>query len=143
MSLADLDLVLVVGLPCRSLDAEIAGAEDTTLGDALAAAAPLEPDPLALELHSRLAALPPLQARLIRGYWGLGCAAQLITTLAAAEGISVHVARLQLREGEAALRGPMEAAGEVLAEPVQLSLLISTPPTPQPPRPDVDRPAAG
>lgn len=127
MSLADLDLVLVIGMPCRSLDAEIAGAEDTTLGDALAAAAPLEPDPLALELRARLAALPPLQARLIRGYWGIGCAAQLITILAAAEGISVHAARLQLREGEAALRGPLDAAGEAMAEPVQLSLLSLNP----------------
>ena len=123
MSVADLDLVLAVGLPCRSLDAEVINAEDTTLGDALASPAPLEPDPLTLELRARLAALPPLQARLIRGRWGIGCAAQLITVLAAAEGISVHTARLQLREGEAALRGPMEAMGEVLAEPVQLSLL--------------------
>lgn len=142
MTLSDLDLVLAQGLPCRSLDAVVLGADDTCLGDSLAAPAPPEPDPEVAELHARLDALPPLQARLVKGRWGIGCAKQRIGALAAAEGISAYVARTQLRLAEAALRGPQE--GEPLAEPVQLSLLSSNPtqPSPQRPRRGADRPAA-
>jgi RNA polymerase primary sigma factor len=145
MTLADVDLVLSTGMPPCSLDAEVAGGDETRLGDLLATPAPPEPDPEVAELHARLAALPPLQARLVCGAWGIGCAEQRIGALAAAEGISTYVARTQLRKAEAALRRPLE--GELLAQPVQLSLpsLNTTPaqPSPQRPRRDGDRRAAG
>jgi len=143
MTLADVDLVLSTGMPPCSLDAEVAGGDKTRLGDLLATPAPSEPDPEVAELHARLAALPPLQVRLVCAAWGIGCAEQRIGALAAAEGISVRTARTQLREGEAALRRPLE--GELLAQPVQLSLLSSTQTTraPRRPRRGADHSAAG
>jgi len=139
MTPADIDLVLIQSLPCRSLDADLLGGDDTQFGDLLATPAPPEDDPEVAELYARLAALPPLQARLIAGRWGIGCAEQMIGALAATEGISVHAARAQLREAEAALRTPLPEVAR------QLSLRIPTQTTraAQRPRRGVDRWAAG
>jgi RNA polymerase sigma factor (sigma-70 family) len=59
----------------RSLDYIIPGCDsELTLGDTLAAAAPDEQDPDADELAMRMAALDPLEQRLIEGRWGLRAA---------------------------------------------------------------------
>ena len=56
----------------RSLDYIVPGNDsDLTLGDTLAAPAPDEDDPDADELAMRMAALDPLEQRLIEGRWGL------------------------------------------------------------------------
>ena len=112
------------------------GGCDYSLGDFQAAPAPPDHDPVVAELHARLAALPPLQAWLVRGYWGIGCAAQRIGALAAAEGISTHAAGVQLRLAEAALRGEPAAGRQVAPPPLnpwhlgeccQLSLTLPSP----------------
>jgi hypothetical protein len=60
-----------------------------------------------MELRERLAALPPLQARLIAGRWGIGCAKLKLGPLAASEKLTIPAARAQLREAEATLRAPL------------------------------------
>jgi len=140
MSLRDLDLVLTVGQSCCSLDQPVAGSEDPSpLGAMLAAPGAPEPDPLAIELRERLAALPPVQARLVAGRWGIGCAKLKLGPLAASEKLTIPAARAQLREAEAALRTPLPEVAR------QLSLRIPAQATRalQRPRRGVDRWAAG
>ena len=121
MSLRDLDLVLTVGQSCCSLDQPVAGSEDPSpLGGMLATPGAPEPDPLIMELRERINALPPLQARLIAGRWGIGCAKLKLGSLAASEKLTIPAARAQLREAEAALRTPLPEVAR------QLSLRIPT-----------------
>jgi len=141
-----------------SLDQPVLGGEDTSsLTNLLSSPAPPGDDPIVDELRVRLAALPPLQARLVRGRWGIGCAVQRIGVLAAAEGISSHAASAQLRLGEAALRVAVDGPAPTPPPPpppepwrpvvcCQLSLSITLPapalPAPQPPIDGADLPAA-
>lgn len=130
MSLRDLDLVLTVGQSCCSLDQPVAGSEDPSpLGGMLATPGAPEPDPLTMELRERINALPPLQARLIAGRWGIGCAKLKLGPLAASEKLTIPAARAQLREAEAALRTPLPEVAR------QLSLRIPTQTTRAPQRP--------
>jgi RNA polymerase sigma factor (sigma-70 family) len=102
----------------HSLDQPVPGCEETSsLANVLPSPAPPEDDPIVHELRARLAALPPLQARLVRGRWGIGCAAQRIGVLAAAEGISSHAASAQLRLGEAALREAVDGSAPMAPPP--------------------------
>ncbi len=115
-----------------------AAADDNSrpLVELLPAPAPPEDDLEVAELHARLARLPPLQAWLVCGRWGIGCARRPIGALAAAEGMSVPAASMQLRLGEAALRGE-QAEGAALAGPMQApaALFSLRPRAPTPPAP--------
>ena len=106
MKVDDLELVLMVGLPLRSLDAQRReGDEHSSLGEILAAPAPEEHEPEMVELHQRLGRLDPLSARLVHGRWGLGGHVIPVRTLAAAEGIRVGQARALLAAAEHQLKG--------------------------------------
>jgi RNA polymerase primary sigma factor len=106
MRVDDLELVLMVGLPLRSLDAQRReGDEHSSLGEILAAPAPEEHEPEMVELHRRLAHLDPLSARLVHGRWGLGGHVLSVRMLAAAEGIRVGQVRALLAAAEQQLKG--------------------------------------
>jgi len=140
MSPRDLDLVLTVGQSCCSLDQPVAGSEDPSpLGAMLASPGAPEPDPITMELRERIAALPPVQARLVAGRWGIGCARLKLGPLAASEKLTIPAARAQLREAEAALRTPLPE----VARQLSLRIPIQTTRAAQRPRRGADRWAAG
>ena len=97
----------------RSLDHVTPGSDfDLTLGDALAAPAPDEQDPDADELAMRMAALDPLEQRLIEGRWGLRADPATLRALAAQEAISLAEVKANLAQAMSKLRrgGPWTAA---------------------------------
>lgn len=151
MKLADLDVMLRVGLPCWSLDHASGDSENSSsLSDLLAAPAPAEQDPEVDELHSRIAALDPIQQRLIAGRWGLEGPVMTFAQLAAQEAVSVPEARRMVDQAMRKLRKEPPPAPPTLkawrpeqCSQLSLTLPAATPPAPQPPRRGADRPAAG
>lgn len=134
MSMADLDLILQVGAPCASLNAQVSRADDPSyLGDFLAT--PAEPDdPQLDELRARVAALPEDWRRVVVAHWGLdGRPPQKLMALAAAEGLTISQLKERLRRASAQLR--RAPPGKLLAEPIQLRLSLSAPIPPAPPQP--------
>ena len=103
---AELEHLLLIGAGCHSLDASLPGDRDgspSTLGD-LTAVAELEPDPEADELRERMAALGPIEQRLITGRWGLDGPPRTLAQLASQEAISVGEARKMLANAMCELR---------------------------------------
>ena len=103
----------------------------TTLGEALAAAEPIE-DPQLDLLRERLAALPPVAAQLVRDVWGLDDEPVWLGVAAKRTGLTNAAARAMLAAAEAELRGerlpPVVAAPppEPIGDAVQLDLIITT-----------------
>lgn len=131
MRLADLDLVLRVGLPCWSLDQAHGDLDNpSSLSELLAAPAPEEPGPDVVELHRRLAGLDPLSRRLVIGRWGLEQPVQPVLALAQAEGIPAARVRSLLAAAEQQLRDQPTPPPLTPWRPevfCQLSLLDPTP----------------
>lgn len=132
----DLDLLIQLTTPCRSLDAQVGGDDDLSpLGELIASPAP-EQDDAHAELLSRLAALPELHQQAIALAWDFDRRprARPLTTrgIAAKLGITVERARAVLAEAESALRlvpppkppPPLPCTGEA----VQLLLPIAPAP---------------
>jgi len=89
----------------RSLDYIVHGDnDDTALGDLIAAPAPIEPDPEADEFQDRMAALDPIQQRLITGRWGLEGPPRNYAQLASQEAISIAEVKLILDQALRRLR---------------------------------------
>jgi len=105
MKAADLDMVLQVGLPCRSLD-QFRGDGDnpTTLANLIAAPGPAESNPEVDELQERMAALDPIEQRLIEGRWGMEGPPRNLTQLAAQEAISIAEVKVILGQAMRKLR---------------------------------------
>ena len=118
----------------RSLDYIIPGCDsELTLGDTLAAPPADEDDPDADELQERMAALDPLEQRLVEGRWGLRADPVTLRQLAAQEAISMREVKAILGQALSKLR--REAPPPAPALPpwrpeqcCQLSLTLSTPP---------------
>jgi len=110
MHLADLDLVLTVGVRPRSLDAPLAHDDDhSSLAELLAAPAAAESTAELDELQRRLADLDPISARLVRARWGCDGPVRSIRQLARAEGIREGRVRLLLLAAVQQLRGRPES----------------------------------
>jgi RNA polymerase primary sigma factor len=106
MKLDDLELVLMIGRPLRSLDAPIGDSDDRSpLGELLAAPAADEIGTEEEELHKRLSRLDPLSARLVRGHWGCNGPSLSMRQLAVAEGIKPSRVKSLLAAAEQQLRG--------------------------------------
>jgi len=129
-----------------SLDSPVPGDCDgnpSTLEDKLAAPAP-DDGPDVEELQERMAALDPIEQRLITGRWGLNDQPRTLAQLASQEAISVGEVKLMLQQAMSKMRGeaplvpvaPVSRADPVAALPadpapiprvaeqaVQLSLL--------------------
>ena len=89
----------------RSLDYIVPGdGDDTALGDLIAAPPPAEQGWEVDELQERMAALDPIEQRLIVGRWGLEGPPRNLTQLAAQEAISLAEVKLILNQGLRKLR---------------------------------------
>jgi len=129
MKVDDLELVLMIGRPLRSLDAPIGDSDDRSpLGELLAAPAADEIGPEVEELHARLGRLDPLSARLVRGHWGCDGPTLSMRQLAAAEGIKPGRVKSLLTAAEHQLRGqpgPPPLVPWVKGETFQLTLNLA------------------
>jgi DNA-directed RNA polymerase sigma subunit (sigma70/sigma32) len=114
------------------LDYIIPGSDtEMTLGDTLTAPAPDEQDPDADELAMRMAALDPLEQRLIEGRWGLRADPATLRALAAQEAISLAEVKVNLAKAMSKLRRESPPPAPTLApwrpeQCCQLSLSLST-----------------
>ena len=118
---AELEHLLLVSAGCHSLEASLPGDRDgspSTLGDLTAAAEP-EPDHEADELRERLAALDPIEQRLITGRWGLDGPPRTLAQLASQEAISVGEVRKMLANAMGKLRkeAPPSETGLAAVQP--------------------------
>lgn len=122
----------------RSLDCLIPGNDsELALGDTLAAPSPDEHDPDADELQERMAALDPIEQRLIEGRWGLRSDPATLRQLAAQEAISVREVKAMLEQALSKLRRDASPPPEQCQ---QLTLTLQTPTAPE--RPTRPGPAA-
>ena len=88
-----------------SLDSPAPG-DDRDLGETLAAAAP-DTDLAADELQERMAALDPIEQRLVTGRWGLDDQPRTLAQLASQEAISVGEVKAMLQQAMTKMRGEL------------------------------------
>ena len=118
----------------RSLDYIVPGCDsEITLGDTLAAPPADASDPDADELEMRMAALDPLEQRLIEGRWGLRVDPLTLRQLAAQEAISLREVKLILEQALSKLRREAPPSAPTLPpgrpeQCCQLTLTLSVPP---------------
>jgi RNA polymerase sigma factor (sigma-70 family) len=98
-----------------SLDSPAPG-DDRDLGETLAAPAP-DADLAADELQERMAALDPIEQRLVAGRWGLNDQPRTLAQLASQEAISVGEVKTILKQAMRKLRGGGATAGAPPAPP--------------------------